>query len=174
MIASVPPSAMPAPMPSWMQDDLLTEGVLLRRLLAWCLDLFVVGLLVAALWSVLFLFGLLTFGLGFSAMAILPLVPLAYHWGFLAGPSQATPGQRALGLVVVRNDDFGRPTGLEAGIFTLLFYLSLTIAAPVVLVALFTTRRRTLHDLGSGLVVVRRRALNPLAGAWHPAGGPLA
>ena len=177
MIASVPPSAPFQAGPvlqDWARDELLTQGVLPRRILAWWIDLFVVGALVLALWLVMFLFGLLTLGLGFPIMGILPLVPLAYHWGFLAGPNQATPGQAVMGLVVVRNADLGRPTVAEAAVFTLLFYLTLAIGGLLLAVALFTTRRRTLHDLGAGLVVVRKRALIPAAAAWNMPGGSMA
>ena len=74
---------------------------------------------------------------------------------FVAGPASATPGQQALGLVVRRNDDLGRPTPLQALVFTLVFYLTLATTGLLLLFALFTVRQRTLHDLASGLVVVR-------------------
>jgi uncharacterized RDD family membrane protein YckC len=150
------PDALPM---AWPMTDRLTEGVLWRRLAAWLLDVVVVGLLTAVLWGVLMVFGLLTLGLGFPLLGLLPLVPFLYHVGFLAGSGAATPGQAAFGLVVVRNDDFGRPELLQAIVFTLLFYLTLAVAFVLLAVALFTPRHRTLHDLGSGLVVVRRRAL---------------
>jgi len=81
---------------------------------------------------------------------------------FLAGPTSATPGQQMLGLVVRRNDDFGRPTALQAVISTIVFYLTLATSGLLLLVVLITSRRRTLHDLVSGLVVVRTEAMQPL------------
>ncbi len=80
---------------------------------------------------------------------------------FLAGPLSATPGQSMLGLIVRRNDDFGQPTRLQALVSTLLFYLTLATSGLLLLVALFTVRRRTLHDLLSGLVVVRIAGVDP-------------
>ena len=75
----------------------------------------------------------------------------------MAGPASATPGQQALGLVVRRNDDLGPPTLVQAFVFTLVFYVTLATTGLLLLVALFTVRQRTLHDLASGLVVVRAR-----------------
>jgi uncharacterized RDD family membrane protein YckC len=72
----------------------------------------------------------------------------------------ATPGQALFGLVVRRDDDLGPPSLARAVISTLIFYLTLATSGLLLLVALFTQRKRTLHDLASGLVVVRRRA-------WH-------
>ena len=119
----------------------------------------------------LLLFGVLTLGLGLPLLGVLPFVPFCYHLLFVAGPASATPGQQALGLVVRRNDDLGRPTPLQALIYTLLFYLTLATTGLLLLVALFTIRHRTLHDLASGLVVVRARALTGGLGSWNMQGG---
>jgi uncharacterized RDD family membrane protein YckC len=154
-----------------MDEDLLTEGVLVRRVFAWVIDVLLIGLIVAALWFVLMLFGLLTLGLGLPLLGILPFVPFCYHMLFLAGPASATPGQSALGLIVRRNDDLGRPTPVQALVSTLLFYATLATSGLLLLIALFTVRRRTLHDLISGLVVVRARALTGAPGSWNIRGG---
>jgi len=152
-------------------EDLLTEGVLTRRVFAWLLDVLLIGLIFVALWFVLMLFGLLTLGLGLPLLGVLPFIPFCYHMLFLAGPASATPGQQALGLIVRRNDDFGRPTPVQAVVSTLLFYATLATTGLLLLVALFTARRRTLHDLLSGLVVVRARALTRGLGSWNMQGG---
>jgi uncharacterized RDD family membrane protein YckC len=148
---------MPVP-----DDDLLTRGVMTRRVFAWFIDLLLLALILLGLWLVLLLFGVLTLGLGFGAMGLLPFVPFCYHVLFLAGPGNATPGQHMLGLVVRRNDDFGRPTALQAIISTIVFYLTLATSGLLLLVALITVRHRTLHDLVSGLVVTRIDAIAPL------------
>ena len=60
-------------------------------------------------------------------------------------------------------------------VFTLIFYLTLATTGLLLLFALFTVRHRTLHDLASGLVVVRahacRRALTGGPGSWNMQGG---
>jgi uncharacterized RDD family membrane protein YckC len=55
----------------------------------------------------------------------------------------------------------GRPPGLlEAFVVTVLFYLSVGITVWIVLlIPLFTNRHRTLHDLLTGLVMVRTDSL---------------
>jgi uncharacterized RDD family membrane protein YckC len=153
-------------------DDLwLTEGVLARRVFAWLIDVLLIGVILVALWLVLLLFGVLTLGLGLPLLGVLPFVPFCYHLLFVAAPASATPGQQALGLVVRRNDGLGRPTPVQALIYTLLFYLTLATTGLLLLFALFTIRHRTLHDLASGLVVVRARALTGGLGSWNMQGG---
>lgn len=152
---------------SMIEDDLLTRGVLTRRLLGWCVDIFLVAVLVAACWTTGLVFGLMTLGLGMPLLGLLPLVPLAYHTLFLASPLSATPGQALFGLRVRRNDDMGPPSFAQAVVSTLIFYLTLATSGLLLLVALFTVRKRTLHDLLSGLVVVRDRALTPPVGFWN-------
>jgi uncharacterized RDD family membrane protein YckC len=154
-----------------IDEYLLTEGVLTRRVFAWLIDVVLIGLICVALWFALMLFGLVTLGLGLPLLGILPFVPFCYHMLFLAGPASATPGQSALGLVVRRNDDFGRPTPVQALVSTLLFYATLATSGLLLLIALFTARRRTLHDLISGLVVVRTRALTGSPASWNMPGG---
>ena len=158
------------PTEAYPDDDWLTEGVLSRRVFAWLIDMLLIGLILGALWFVLLLFGLLTLGFGFSLFAVLPFVPFAYHFLFVAG-SSATPGQQALGLIVRRNDDLGPPSPLQALVYTVLFYLTLATTGLLLLVALFTIRKRALHDLASGLVVIRERALTRGVGSWNMQGG---
>ena len=95
-----------------IDDYWLTEGVLSRRVFAWLIDVLLIGLIVGALCLVLLLFGLLTLGLGLPLLGVLPFVPFCYHLLFVAGPSSATPGQQALGLVVRRER---RPRAADAG-----------------------------------------------------------
>ena len=145
----------------------LTEGVMSRRCVAWVFDAFLIAVLLFALWWVLVMFGLLTFGLGFGAMSILPFVPFCYHFLSLLGASSATPGQQMVGLTVRRDYDLGPPTGIQALVSVLVFYLTLATSGLPLVVALFTSRHRTLHDLVSGLVVVRARALTATAGGLN-------
>jgi uncharacterized RDD family membrane protein YckC len=154
-----------------IDDHWLTEGVMARRVLAWLLDMLLIALILGALWVVLLMFGLLTLGLGLPLLGILPFVPFCYHLLFVAGAASATPGQRALGLVVRRDEDLGPPSFAQAFVYTLGFYLTLATTGLLLLFALFTVRHRTLHDLASGLVVVRSRALTPALGSWNMQGG---
>ena len=152
------------------RDDLLTRGVLLRRCLAWLVDVFLIGCLMAVAWVVLFTFGMLTLGLGMPLLGLLSLLPFCYNFLFLAGMA-ATPGQALCGLRVLRDDDLGRPTPLQALLSTLVYYLTLATTGLLLLAALVTARHRTLHDLVSGLVAVRAQALTRFAGSWNMQGG---
>jgi uncharacterized RDD family membrane protein YckC len=155
----------------YLDDEFLTAGVMSRRCVAWVIDVLLIAMLIWVLWWILVMFGLLTLGLGFGAMSILPFVPFCYHFFSLLGVASATPGQRIMGLIVRRNDDFGPPTGLQAFLAVLLFYLTMATSGLLLLVALFTVRHRTLHDLVSGLVVVRVQALTAQGGGWNMYGG---
>jgi uncharacterized RDD family membrane protein YckC len=160
-----------------MQDDLLTRGVISRRFAAWWIDLVLIGILTSGFLAFGVAFGLLTFGLGWHVLGFVPLVPFFYHWLTLASPMSATPGQAMMGLIVRRNEDLLRPMLMEALASVLLFYLTLAVFFPLLLLALFTVRRRAPHDMLSGLVVIRRRALEtPIltqpAGSWNMPGGP--
>jgi uncharacterized RDD family membrane protein YckC len=152
-------------------DYALTRGVLIRRVFAWLLDLLLVGLTLLVLWFVLLLFGVLTLGLGLPLLGVLPFVPFCYHLFFVASTVGATPGQQVLRLAVRRNEDLGLPSFAQAFVYTLVFYLTLATTGLLLLIALFTIRHRTLHDLASGLVVVRVRALTRSFGSWNMQGG---
>ncbi len=151
--------AAPAfPMSDPFAEDALIAGVMWRRVVAWWIDMLLVGLLVAAMWFALLTFGILTLGLSLPLVGLLPIVPLCYHVGWLAG-SGATPGQALMGLAVRDNATLARPDLLAALISTLIFYATIAISFVPLLITPFTERHRTLHDLISGLVVVRVRAL---------------
>ncbi len=159
-----------------MWEAALLAGVRRRRCFAWFIDLVLLTLLVGAIWWSLLLVGLITFGLGWWLFGFLPLVPFGYHCLSLTGTLSATPGQAMLGLIVRRDDDLGPPTLVQAVISTLFFYLTLATSGLLLLVALFTERKRTLHDLISGLVVVRTRAwrdwaLTSGAASWNMRAG---
>lgn len=137
-----------------MIDAWLTEGVLSRRLFAALIDAFMIAVLVAAGWVFCLIFGLLTLGLGWTLFVVLPAMPFAYHVLSVAGIG-ATPGQAMLGLAVRRAEDFGPPSMLQAVISTIGYYITLASGGLLLLVALVTRGKRTLHDFASGLMVVR-------------------
>ncbi len=138
-------------------DDWRTfEGVRTRRVLAFCLDYIAVGLLSIPVAIVVFLLGIITLGLGFALFGILfPAVAFAYVFFTLGGSEQATPGMRAMGLRLERLD--GKPiNGVFAIVHTVLFWAGNVLLTPLILLAtLFLDRKRTVHDLLLGTVVVR-------------------
>lgn len=132
------------------------EGVRTRRIIAFLVDYLIVGLLVIPFAIVVLLLGLLTFGLGWMLFSILvPAVALVYIWTTLGGPAQATVGMRLMGIRLERLD--GRPVdGMLAVVHSVLFWAANALLTPLVLlVTLFSDRKRTLHDLLLGTVVAR-------------------
>ena len=142
-----------------MFEQNMTSGVVWRRVWAWIVDVILIAVIATALYVGMFLLGVITFGLGFGLMGLLPAVPLAYHILFVASARAATPGQSLLGVVVVRDADGTRPGLLEATLFTLGLWATFALFMPLLLIALFTERHRALHDIVSGLVVVREETL---------------
>jgi uncharacterized RDD family membrane protein YckC len=110
-------------------------------------------------------------------MPVLSVVPFLYHFLSLISAPSATPGQQMFGLTVRRDDDLGPPTPLQAIISVIGYYVTLATSGLLLVVALFTIRHRTLHDLVSGLLVVRVQAMEALTapgGGWNMPRGPYA
>ena len=141
--------------PDPMSAPDLYDGVLWRRTLAFFVDLFVLGFVYLAIGFLAMLATALTFGalapLQAAVMALLPSIYAAatIHW------FGATPGMRALGLAV--RDWRGRPCGLGQGfLMAVVFYASFGLTSGLILlVPLFSDRRRTAHDMLAATVVVR-------------------
>jgi uncharacterized RDD family membrane protein YckC len=150
-----------------MQDEILTSGVLMRRVAAWWVDAVLIAMLVAAAWSMGVVFGVLTLGLALPLLGGLPALPILYTWLWVASPLSATPGQALFGLSVRRDADLGRPSLTHALVYALGYYVTLCLGAIWLGIALLTVRRRALHDIIGGIVVVRSRALTPPAGSWN-------
>ena len=137
----------------------LTGGILPRRILAFVLDGIVVTILAALAWTMLMLFGLLTLGLAWPLLGLLPALPTLYNWVFAASAAQATPGQAAMGLRLVRDDDLGRPNTAQALVWAAGFTITVVAGAVWLLIALVTRRHRAAHDIVAGVTVVRTTPL---------------
>jgi len=141
---------------SRLEDIRAYDGVRTRRVMACVLDYVIVGLLLIPFGILVFLLGLLTLGLGWSLFGVLaPLVAALYVWNTLGGPKQATVGMRMMGIRLDRLDG-GRIDGLTALVHTVLFWAGNVVLTPLILlISLFSERKRTLHDLLLGTVVTR-------------------
>ena len=149
------------PPPGSVSDDALTAGILGRRVWAWLIDAALLFAITCLLWAALLMVGLLTFGLALPLLGALPFLPLLYGTLFIASPMSATPGQVMQGLVVRRDADYGDPGVARAFATVAFFYVTFWASMLVQIVALvpFAGRRRLLHDILSGTVVVRARVL---------------
>jgi uncharacterized RDD family membrane protein YckC len=164
------------PSAAMLQDDLLTSGLLTRRVVAWVFDAFLIAALASAVWTLIAAFTVLTFGFGAPLFTLITALPILYGWLSLLTPMQASPGQAVMGLMVVRDADFGPPTPLQALIYMFGYWVTMVLGVVWTFVALFTTRHRTLHDMLAGLVVVRRSAFHYYLTSgqmgWNMAGQP--
>lgn len=148
-----------------LRDERLTDGLLTRRVIAWLIDLMIIGVLVKLCWVVLGVFSVIALLVTISIGIVLPLfsllaiIPVLYGWLSLVSPLQSSPGQAVMGMIVVRDADLGAPTGLQAFVYMVGYLVTMAFGAIWTAVAVVTTRHRTLHDIVSGLVVVRRSAL---------------
>lgn len=141
---------------SRLDDIRAYDGVRTRRMLAFAIDYLIVGLLSIPFAVLVLLLGLITFGLGWALYGLLlPVVALTYVWFTLGSTDQATTGMKLMNLRLERLD--GRPVdGIFAMVHSVLFWAGNVILTPLVLlITLFSDRKRTLHDLLLGTVVVR-------------------
>ena len=128
----------------------LFEGVIIRRVLAYLIDVAILLGVTGFMWLLV----VLTLGMLATIAAILtPLIPLAYHTLLIGGRDSATIGMRMLGIHV-RRVDGGAPDYPQAGLLTLLFYASMALTGLLLVVAFFNDRGRCLHDYLSGTITV--------------------
>src|ERR1700677_5240344 len=146
-------NAYAATPPNAMRSDALA-GVRTRRILAVCIDLFLVSLLVAALWIISIV---LTFGLAlFFLPPLYPFVAFFYNGLTVSGPRMATPGMRAMDLEMRMQDTGARVPFINAAVQAVLFYVS-WFFPPILLVWLIDCEKRCRQYINAAGVCVRRR-----------------
>lgn len=143
-------------LPARFDDTRSYEGVRTRRIVAVMIDYLIVAALTIPVAILVFFFGIFTLGLGWMLFSILvPAVAILYVWNTLGSADQATTGMKMMGIRLDRLD--GRPIdGMTAVVHSVFFWAANVILTPLILlVALFSDRKRTLHDLLLGTVVTR-------------------
>jgi uncharacterized RDD family membrane protein YckC len=142
-------------------DPARLKGVLWRRPLAYLVDAVIVGVLYWIAFVLLLPLWVISLGMLSPVMVLsLGVIALAYHTLLIGSSRSATLGQRLFGLEVRRLDG-GRPDFLQAFLLTALFYVTVALTSTLILlVALFTRHHRTVHDMLSGTLTLRRAA-NP-------------
>ena len=142
------------------QPDLF-EGTLSKRIVAFIIDaVLIVALLIPAGLLVLIL-GFVTLGIGWLLFPpLFAIVALIYIGLTLGGRGSATPGMWLVG-VEVRTWSGQKVFPLLAVMHALLFWFSIGLLTPLVLlVGLFTRRRQLLHDLLLGVVALNAEPLH--------------
>lgn len=145
--------------PDPMAEPALYDGILWRRVVGYLVDLVLIAVLYACASLAFGLLGILTFGaLTPFGVIVLAVLPVGYHTLFLGGRG-ATPGMRLFDMEL-RSWTGRPPEYAQAFLTTVIFYMSVSLTAwLVLLVALFTDRQRTLHDILAGTIMVRQTRL---------------
>jgi uncharacterized RDD family membrane protein YckC len=151
----------------------LFDGILARRCVAFLIDVVIITLPVLLAAIFIFIFGLVTFGLGWALYGL--LAPAAVLWailyyGFTFGaPASATIGMRIMGIEM--HTWYGAPAYFVLGAaHAVVYWITVSFLTPfILLLAFFNNRRRLLHDMLVGTIVIndreRAEALRPRA--WN-------
>ena len=143
----------------------LFEGLLTRRVTAFCIDLLIMGAMIVAFTLVGLIAGFLTFGLAWLALILVVPATIVLYYGITLGSkSRATWGMQAMDIVLTPTR--GQPLdGWMAIIHAGIFWLTTWISWPIsLLFALFTPRRQMIHDLVTGTLMLRR---SPMERHWR-------
>jgi uncharacterized RDD family membrane protein YckC len=156
----------------------LFEGVLARRLIAFVIDLIILSMPVVFL--AMFVVAATIATLGFAAILFALLSPLFWplivvwaicYYGFCFGnPASATIGMRVMDLEM--RTWYGAPAYFVLGAAHAVVYWltvsSLILAPFILLVGFFNDRRRLLHDMVVGTVVINNPARAQTLRGSHP------
>jgi uncharacterized RDD family membrane protein YckC len=130
------------------------DAVRRKRIFAYVIDVVIIALLTIAASAVIGVLGIFTFGLAWMLYGWVGLtVAVLYSGATIGGRRQATIGMSMMGLVF--RVDAGVPaTFLYGAAHMILFYVFLSFLTPLILlVSLFSPRKRLLHDMVLGGVV---------------------
>jgi uncharacterized RDD family membrane protein YckC len=140
----------------------LFDGVLMRRMIAFLIDLIVIATPVVLAVIFIAFFGLITFGLGWALFWLLSpgtvIWALAYYGMTFGGPASATVGMRVMDLEM--RTWYGAPSYFVLGaVHAVVFWISISVLSPLILlVGPFNARKRLLHDFLIGTVVINNPA----------------
>jgi uncharacterized RDD family membrane protein YckC len=140
--------------------------------LAFFIDFVVISVPLVLASVFIFVFGIVTLTLGWALYWLLPpasvIWAIAYFGLTLGGPRSATIGMRMLDLEM--RTWYGAPAYFVLGaVHAIGFWLSVSALTPfILLVPFFNQRRRLLHDIVLGTVIInnpqRAASMRPFAG----------
>ena len=148
----------------------LFDGVMPRRVVAFVIDVVIIFVPVVFAGIFIFMFGLVTLGLGWALFWLLS--PATVIWALLYyGTTLGSPASASLGMRVMEIELrtwYGAPCYFVLGaVHPIVFWITVSMLTPLVLlVGFFNERQRLLHDIVLGTVVInnpaRAAALRPL------------
>lgn len=138
----------------------LFEGVLARRVVAFIIDVVIIAIPIGLAALFILIFGFITFGLGWLLFWL--WWPAAVFWAVfyygitLGSPYSATVGMRVMDIQM--RTWYGAPCYFLLGaVHAIVFWLTISLLTPfILLVGFFNERRRLLHDILVGTVVINR------------------
>jgi uncharacterized RDD family membrane protein YckC len=155
-----------------MTNPELFEGVLARRCIAFLIDVVIIFIPVLFAVIFIFIFGVITLGLGWALYWLLSpatvIWAIVYYGLTFGSPASATIGMRIMDIEM--RTWYGAPCYFVLGaVHAIVFWLTVSFLTPfIVLVAFFNHRRRLLHDMLVGTIVInnpaRAQSLRPIAG----------
>ena len=140
----------------------LFDGVVPRRVVAFLIDFLILSIPVVFVSMFIFVIGIVTFGLGFLFYGLLwpamVIWALAYYGLTLGSPASATIGMRAMDIEM--RTWYGAPAYFVLGaVHAIGYWISVSFLTPLVLlVALVNDRKRLLHDMVLGTIVINNAA----------------
>jgi uncharacterized RDD family membrane protein YckC len=142
----------------------LFDGVLARRVIAFIIDFVIITVPVAIAWVFVTIVTVVTLGLGFFLYWLIwpgaVIWALIYFGVTLGSPASATIGMRVVDLEM--RTWYGAPAYFVLGaVHAIVFWFTISLLTPfILLVCFFNDRRRLLHDILLGTVVINneRRA----------------
>jgi uncharacterized RDD family membrane protein YckC len=152
----------------------LFEGVMSRRVIAFVIDVFIISVPVMFVAIFIFVFGLVTLGFGFLLYFLLwpaTIIWALFYYGITFGsPASATIGMRVMDLEM--RTWYGSPAYFVLGaVHALVYWLSVSLLTPLILlVGFFNERRRLLHDILVGTVVINNPGRAQLLRSMRPPG----
>ena len=151
----------------------LFEGVLARRIVAFMIDFIVIAVPIVLGSMFIFAFGIVTLGLGWALYWLLPgasvIWAIVYFGLTLGGPRSATIGMRVMDLEM--RTWYGAPAYFVLGaVHAIGFWFTVSFFTPfVLLVAFFNERRRLLHDIVLGTVIINNAQRAAMLRSFMPA-----
>ena len=136
----------------------LFDGVVARRVVAFLIDFLILASPVVFVAMFIFVVGIVTFGLGFLFYALLwpamVIWAIVYYGMTLGSPASATIGMRVMEIEM--RTWYGSPAYFVLGaVHAVVFWVTVSAITPLILlVCLFNGRRRCLHDILVGTVVI--------------------
>jgi uncharacterized RDD family membrane protein YckC len=136
----------------------LFEGVLARRVVAFIIDLIIITVPLIAAALFIFVFGIVTLGFGWALFWLLSpasvVWALAYYGMTLGSAASATVGMRAMEIEM--RTWYGAPAYFVLGaVHAVVYWISVSVLTPfIVLIGFFNARRRLLHDILVGTVLI--------------------